>query len=253
VTARARLLHLAAVAAAGAALTAAASGQAPEDDRRLPAGRGFALYLEHCASCHGPDGAGTFRGPSLEGAGAAAAHFQVTTGRMPPRPADRGPNRVPPVDFTAAEARAIADVVGALGDGPPIPRVELRSADVSRGAELYLQACSACHGSTGSGAALTLGREAPALDAVDPVQVAEAMITGPGAMPVFGDDVFDARARDAIVAYVGVLQDPRDPGGLPLGRGGPVIEALVTLVVALPVLLLIARRLGRRAGEREAP
>ena len=45
---------------------------------------GRQLYLEGCASCHGFDGAGVpGKGPDLHGAGAAAADFYLSTGRMP--------------------------------------------------------------------------------------------------------------------------------------------------------------------------
>src|SRR4051794_17719139 len=51
--------------------------------------RGRALYLKGCSSCHGLNGEGGRRAPSLIGVGAASVDFQVGTGRMPLR--DHGP------------------------------------------------------------------------------------------------------------------------------------------------------------------
>jgi len=44
---------------------------------------GKKLYLEGCSSCHGMNAQGATSGPTLIGVGAAAVHFQVSTGRMP--------------------------------------------------------------------------------------------------------------------------------------------------------------------------
>src|SRR4029077_19949896 len=44
---------------------------------------GQAVYSARCASCHGSEGQGTALGPPLIGVGAAAADFQLRTGRMP--------------------------------------------------------------------------------------------------------------------------------------------------------------------------
>src|SRR5262245_58205015 len=44
---------------------------------------GRALYQTGCSSCHGEDATGTDDVPSLVGVGAAAADFQLRTGRMP--------------------------------------------------------------------------------------------------------------------------------------------------------------------------
>ncbi|MBW3653268.1 MAG: c-type cytochrome [Actinobacteria bacterium] len=244
--------------AAGAALAAGAlalllvggGGVAAQDVER----DGRTLFLQHCAACHGAEGRGTFRGPELAGSGAAGAHFQVSTGRMPPPASQRRPERVPPVEFTDPEVLALARYVGRIAGGPEIPRVDLARADLSRGADLYLQACAACHGSTGGGGVLTNGDVAPALTDLSPVQIAEAMITGPGEMPKFGAEAFDARERDAIVRYVEeVVERPRNRGGVAVGYGGTGIDAVVALLVALPLLLLVAARLGRRSEDRIVP
>src|SRR5205814_5129624 len=48
-----------------------------------PGAAGAALFLHSCASCHGPQGAGTLNGPDIRSAGAALADFVLRTGRMP--------------------------------------------------------------------------------------------------------------------------------------------------------------------------
>lgn len=248
-------LHKFAAITALAALTlllllGGGGGAAAQDAE--PAGR--TLFLQHCTACHGPDGRGTIRGPELTGDGPAAAHFQISTGRMPPPASERRPERVPPVEFSEPEARAVARYVGRIAGGPEIPRVELAGADLPRGAELYLQACAACHGSTGSGGVLTGGEVAPRLGDLRPVQIAEAMITGPGEMPRFAGDVFDERERNAIVRYVDEAIDrPRNRGGVVFGRGSRGSEAALALLIVLPLLLLITARLGRRSHERMPP
>src|SRR5699024_12423519 len=44
---------------------------------------GERLFLTNCSTCHGMNAQGTDDGPSLIGVGAAAVHFQGSTGRMP--------------------------------------------------------------------------------------------------------------------------------------------------------------------------
>lgn len=246
-----RLAAVAALAAGALALLLVGGGGVAAQDVERD---GRTLFLQHCAACHGPEGRGTFRGPELTGTGAAAAHFQVSTGRMPPRAWQRRPERVPPAEFSQAEVLAIARYVGRIAGGPDVPQVDLTGAELSSGAELYLETCAACHGSTGVGGVLTGGDAAPPLGDLTPVQIAEAIITGPGEMPKFAFEQLDARERDAVVRYVEeVIDDPRDRGGLGLGHLGPLAEGVVALLVGLPLLLLVARRLGRSSGERVEP
>src|SRR5437764_61336 len=41
------------------------------------------IFLADCAICHGADGRGTNRGPTLVGVGRASLDYYLTTGRMP--------------------------------------------------------------------------------------------------------------------------------------------------------------------------
>ena len=245
-----RLAAMLAVIVAAMAVAPAASAQ--EDASRPTPEEARDLFLRHCAVCHGPQAEGTFRAPELTGTGAAATHFQMSTGRMPPDPSERGPARTPPPDFSEAEILAIADYVQEIAGGPRIPDVDTSGVDMARGARLYLQSCAACHGSSGSGSVLTRGDIAPGLGDLTALQITEAMITGPGEMPTFAG-VWEREDRDAIVAYVQELQEPQNRGGLPLGHLGPGVEAAIALLIGLPLLVLFTRWLGRSADQRQPP
>ena len=39
------------------------------------------------------------------------------------------------------------------------------------------------------------------------------------------------------------LSDPDDPGGFSLGRIGPITEGMVALLIGIPVLLFVCRRI----------
>ena len=66
---------------------------------------------------------------------------------------------------------------------------------------------------------------------------------GPGQMPVFGPDTFSDHQVNSIVRYVRYLSDPDDPGGFSLGRIGPITEGLVALLIGIPALLFVCRRI----------
>jgi len=209
-------------------------------------GRGQELYQQSCASCHGQRGGGTERGPSLVGVGAASADFYLSTGRMPITDEQRNPSRGKPA-FGQADIDALVAYVASLGGGPAIPAVDPAAGRLSEGERLYQENCAACHSATGTGGALTSGQVAPSLAPSTPVQVAEAIRVGPGAMPKFEPQALDDRQVDSVAGYVGRLQQGGDPGGYGLGRVGPVTEGLVAWVVGLGLLVLVVRRLGKDA------
>ena len=109
--------------------------------------------------------------------------------------------------------------VGTLGTGPDVPDVDPEAGDLALGGEVFRANCQACHGA-GTGGALSYGRAAR-LTSATPKQVGSAVRVGPGEMPVFGPDVIDDDELNGLVRYVQYLQDPEDPGGLPIGRTGP--------------------------------
>ena len=200
--------------------------------------KGRRLFRTGCSSCHGADGDGTDIAPSLVGVGAAAADFQLSTGRMPDTDPDAEPESKPPA-YEPDEIDALVAYVASLGPGPPIPDVNDPPGDLTEGAELFLLNCAACHSAGANGGALSSGRNAPTLHGATSVQIAEAMRTGPGEMPRFGGDTLSDSQVNSIVKYVRYLRDPADPGGFSLGRVGPITEGLVALLFGLVVLAFV--------------
>jgi ubiquinol-cytochrome c reductase cytochrome c subunit len=217
---------------------AEAQARANADPDMVEAGE--ALYLRSCVSCHGVGGVGTDVYPKLIGVGAASADFYLRTGRMPlAYPSPQPPQKAPA--FDDEQIRQLVAYVASLGDGPPVPDVDPDRGDLALGSQLFLANCAACHNSAAVGGALSHGSHAPPLLEVDPTQVGEAMRIGPGQMPVFGPDTFDDHDVDSIVAYVRYLQKPEHPGGLMIGRVGPVPEGFVAWLVGLGVLVFVIR------------
>ena len=235
-----------------------ASAAAPPQNSTQIA-QGHSLFIESCATCHGLDAQGTTQAPSLIGAGAAAVDFQMSTGRMPAKQLGAENNRKPS-DFTPAEIYAIAAYVASLGGGPAIPpqsAVSLEGANTALGEELFSTNCAQCHGFAGAGGALTYGKSAPSLNAATPTQIYEAMLTGPEAMPVFGDGTITPAEKRDIIAYIIDTRNEANPGGLSLGRTGTVTEGLLAWVGGLGFLVLIAlwltaRRRDHVKGESES-
>jgi ubiquinol-cytochrome c reductase cytochrome c subunit len=222
---------------------------------------GEVLYMRDCAWCHGNQADGTQRGPGLLAGtnGPALTHFVLSTGRMPiDDPNERSLGGDPHYD----EDQILA-IIGFLESfdpaGPEIPDLDPGNATLSEGLELYQDNCASCHATTGIGAALTTGERdvegidpgiiAPDLFRTTPQQIAEAVRTGPGTMPVFAEGTFDDDQLASLVAYVDHLDEAPDRGGAPLGRVGPVTEGAVGWVVGIALLLAFARWIGTRAGE----
>jgi ubiquinol-cytochrome c reductase cytochrome c subunit len=228
----------AAVLAAGIAspgAQAGAAGAAQEVD-------GQQLYMRQCASCHAADGSGVAdHGPSLEHEGRASADFVLRTGRMPLPDPDQQPSRRP-VRLSEAEIVALVDHVGSLGEGPDIPDVDPARGSLPDGGRLYQLNCAACHVASGAGAAIGEGGVAPSLMESTPVEVGEAVLIGPGAMPVFG--ALDSQDIDDLAAYVEQLQDEDATGVTSLGGVGPVAEGLAAWILGLLALVAFSRWIG---------
>jgi len=250
--ARSRLTQLAALTGAigalvatSAVLTRAQAAPVPSAGRQITAVEaGRDLFVTGCSSCHGLDGRGTRRGPDLSHAGAASADFYLSTGRMPlANPRDQ-PVRKPPA-YSRREIDRLVAYVASLGTGPPIP-VLSPGGTRAEGNGLYTENCAACHSSAGAGGALGQSIDAPPLLRATNVQIAEAVRTGPGAMPVFGPETLDDVQVASIVRYVGYLRHPDDRGGNPLGHIGPVPEGFVAWIIGLGAMLAAAYWIGTR-------
>lgn len=205
-------------------------------------------YLAGCASCHGDDAQGIDGlGPTLVGAGAASAHLQLSSGRMPAANAEGQTERRPPA-FDEATIADLTAYIASLGDGPPIPEVRTDQELLPRGEELFIANCAPCHGATANGGATGGGWIAPSLHDVPDINVAEAVVTGPGQMPAFD---FDGDDLGAVVTYVAYLRQAPDPGGFEIGGIGPVPEGLVAWAFGISVLVLIAYLIGREWTARD--
>ncbi len=215
--------------------------------------QGKELFLASCSFCHGANGEGvsTVRdgyqlGPSLVGVGAAAVDFQVGTGRMPmTQPGQQAP-RKPPV-FNEEEIAALAAYVASLGPGPAIPDAsdysieglseEERQEAISRGGQIFLTNCTACHNFNGAGGAMPRGGYAPALDGVEGKYIYEALLTGPQQMPNFSNGNLTPEEKRDVIAYLGSIQETPEYAGFTLGGLGPVSEGLFGWLVGIGSLV----------------
>jgi ubiquinol-cytochrome c reductase cytochrome c subunit len=224
-----------------------AHGQEEEGENLLA--QGGELYATQCASCHGPEGEGvdpgdaTSRGPSLQSSGEAAAYYYLSTGRMPLANSEEQPRRKDRA-FDDEEMEALVAYVGSLGEGPDVPDVDIEGADLAAGGEIFRGNCQACHSASGSGGALSYGRAAPRLAPASPTEAAAAVRIGPGQMPVFGRDIVSDEELNDLIAYVQYLDEPSDPGGLPIGRTGPIPEGFVAWLVGVIGLLVLVAWIG---------
>lgn len=210
---------------------------------------GQQLFIESCASCHASDGSGTEFGPSIQNAGEAGADFQLRTGRMPLADPSEQTRRKEPA-FDDEQIEELVEYVGTLGGGPAIPTVDPDDGDLVLGQELFVNNCAACHGATANGGAAGVGALAPSLYAADSLDIAEAVITGPGEMPVFD---FDQDELNAITRYLDYLQNEEAPGGADIGGIGPVPEGFIGWAVGMLALGLVCYLIGSRVKKEPSP
>jgi quinol---cytochrome-c reductase cytochrome c subunit len=218
--------------------------------------QGQELYARGCSSCHGSDGQGVERsadltvfGPSLAEAGELGAWFMLSTGRMPLADPDDQPAHNEPA-YSEDQIDALTAYVASLGDGPELPEIDLDEAALPEGGVIYRGNCQACHSASGSGGALSYGRAAPPLDRATPEQIAAAVRFGPGQMPVFDEAIIGDEELSDLVAYVRYLRSPDDPGGLPIGRTGPIPEGFVAWLVGMVALVGCVVWIGTRSPIR---
>lgn len=216
--------------------------------------------------------------PSLDGVGAASVNFQVTTGRMPSMDPDTQSPRKPPAPIFQDEQN-IADLAAYVqeefGGGPEVPlnvpgeapsRTDfppgeegqhdyeeaaeefqetldayVAGGNIDAGQTLYLTNCAHCHSWSGSGGALTDGAFAPPLHESSARQIYEAMLTGPGAMPVFAEGTLTPQEKNDIITHVKELQMEPDAGGIfSLGRVGQAAEGFVGWTVGMGLIVAAA-------------
>ena len=233
-----------------AAFSPAQADETISSDEQIAKGR--ELFLVSCSFCHGQNGEGVRSadgnqlGPSLVGVGAAAVDFQVGTGRMPMAQPGAQAQAKPPT-FTQDEIDALAAYVASLGPGPAVPDEsdyslegmsdEERQAAITRGGQIFLTNCTACHNFEGSGGAMPRGGYAPHIRGVEPKYIYEALLTGPQNMPSFGNGDLSPEEKRDVIAYLGSLEDMPNYGGFGLGGLGPVPEGLAAWVIGIGLLV----------------
>jgi ubiquinol-cytochrome c reductase cytochrome c subunit len=204
---------------------------------------GREIFLKGCSSCHGLNADGAGIAPALVGVGAASVDFQVGTGRMPMADMSQQAMRKTPF-YNEAETAALAEYVASLAPGPAIPGSEMlmyeRDGNVAEGGELFRTNCAMCHNAAGQGGALTKGKYAPTVMGVSAKHIYEAMITGPQAMPVFGEKAITPEEKLSIIKWIKYTESEKAVGGASLGKVGPVTEGLVAWVLGIGLLIGIA-------------
>ena len=154
------------------------------------------------------------------------------------------------VIYTDEQIAAMSAWVASLAPGPAIPSAEqldFADADVAEGGVLFRINCAQCHQAAGGGGALTQGKYAPSLMDATPQEIYEAMLTGPQNMPVFSDETLPVQEKQQILAYIDSLQEASSPGGMSLGRLGPVVEGLFMWTVVFAALIAAAVWIGIKA------
>jgi ubiquinol-cytochrome c reductase cytochrome c subunit len=242
------LLGLVITGAAYAAVLPGSASAAESATQDVSAGR--KLFLANCSTCHGINAEGRNEAPSLIGVGAAAVDFQVGTGRMPlAQSGQQAPQA--PVRLTDQEISDLAGYIASLAPGPAIPdatAIDPATGNASRGSMIFRTNCAMCHGAAGKGGALTRGKYAPNLTGTTSKHIYEAMETGPQSMPVFNNQTIDPQAKRDVIAYLDTINKTPNPGGLSLGRIGPVSEGLVAWLVGITALIGFAVWLGAKSA-----
>ena len=214
-------------------------------------------------------------GPDIREVGSASVNFQVSTGRMPSMDPE---NQMPRRDMVMSE-QDLADLIayydesiridGAVADIPyDVPGTAPQASDfededayqaaveeyeaeydayiegaddVDMGMKLYLTNCAHCHSWSGGGGALTDGRWAPQIHESTPREIYEAMVSGPGAMPMFSDGVISPEEKQELISYVKTLQAEPDAGGIfALERVGQVAEGFIGWTIGLSLIIACA-------------
>jgi ubiquinol-cytochrome c reductase cytochrome c subunit len=237
----------------------AASAQPPQGIVNATSGAG--LYAANCASCHGSHGEGVQppgipgaggivgMGPPLRNVGAGTADFYLRTGYMPLDRPDQQPWRKR-VLFDGRQIRALVRYVASFGHGPPIPDPRPERGNISEGLQLFTQHCAGCHQVVARGGIAT-GARVPPLTKATPVEVAEAVRSGPYVMPKFSRKAINDRQLDSIVRYVEYTHAPDSPGGWGIGFIGPVPEGMVAWLIAAAALVAACFAFGNRRSADE--
>lgn len=205
------------------------------------------LFEVKCSSCHGAHLQGSAQGPPLAGLDIQAFDFMLRTGRMPSQVSFEQEMHQQ-ARFPPDKERDIIDyVLSTSGGNKVLPHVTLHfdKGSLATGRHVWEENCEMCHAATGEGNSVDYRDVAPSVMDASPQVVADAVRFGPDVMPRFGPDVIDQARLDDLASYVWFLQHGKyNPGGLRLSNWGPVDEGFMLWAVAMPLLVLLVRRIG---------
>lgn len=226
--------------------TVSAQEPQPREERPRP-GSVERLFQRDCAVCHGPDGDGTSRGPSLEESGTAGIRFMLSTGRMPISDPDQVPLKRRPAFYTEDQIEALTEYAERFTTGPEVPEPEIDPLLMPDGGKQFRASCAACHQMVGTGGVLLGSKQAPTLHHSTPEEVVAAIRFGPGTMPAFTEDQITVDQANAIASYIELeIRHPRDEGGIAIGHFGPWSEGFVAWFGGIGTLLVVAGWIGKR-------
>ena len=226
---------------------------------------GELLYQAHCQSCHGYQGqGGQTSAPALVSAGAAAADFYLTTGRMPLNNPANQPLRHRPY-FNPLQIRQLVAYVNALPvitddpcrarpSRPSTPLCPTATPDpdpgcvtLSQGQQAFAINCAPVPpgGRRGRHPLQRQRRPQPAQRQPDPDRRRPSG-SGRSRCRCSGPSQMSDQEMSAIAHYVQYLHHPADPGGLGISHFGPVAEGFVGVIIGFGLLWFAVRMIGTR-------
>jgi ubiquinol-cytochrome c reductase cytochrome c subunit len=205
-------------------------------NQKLSEGR--AVFLQHCAVCHGDEGQGVSSVVEVAGPDLQAVHKKGEVVYMAEvgSPGFKSTGTMPSFakSLSLAQIYSVADYVT-----EQLATIPLQGGNVSDGGRLFREYCSVCHRTAVRGGALAFtGVNAPSLVGMDRSLVAGAIRSGPGPMPKFPASEVSNKQLDSIVDYVEFVQHPPSPGGNPLNWYGPVAEGFAAWVILCALICL---------------
>jgi ubiquinol-cytochrome c reductase cytochrome c subunit len=218
-------------------------GDVPVDEAELYV-RGGEVFQANCAACHGTraeggPGPGVLAGPRIDDTDIAYWDLTVRTGRMPITAPSVGIRD----DLLTEEQREALAVYAAQRFDLPGEIVEVESGDASRGQEIYVRNCAACHGAAAGGGISGANVTVPPLTDLDGVAIHQGTRVGPFEMPAFDAAVLSDDDIADMVGYLDLVNEtPRTAAGVrEVDQITAALYAVALGVLAAVVILVVAR------------